>query len=291
MRELLVIDIKKNILLSRYSTMSIGGPADYLVIAKKISDIKEAIEWAQKEQLNFVVVGNGSNILFSDTGYRGLVIINRANKYLISGNEIYAESGAILSKLAQDTLEIGLEGLHFGFGIPGTIGGAVAGNAGALGCDISKSLISAEVLSDGKLTNWTNKMFQFGYRKSSLQKRKNIVILSVSFKLKVGNKEELTKNVMADLQRRKKCYLGRTCGSYFKNPKNISAGQLIDKLNLKGFRIGDAEVSTEHGNVIRNISFATSKDVLEIEHHIQKRVFEECNIRLKPEIMKVGFDN
>jgi len=275
--------------LSRYSTLGVGGPADFFVLVKTLEDLVEALDWARANTQTFVIIGGGSNILVSDTGFRGLVIINHANHFEINTDEIVAESGAVFCKLAKDTLDNGLLGLHFGAGIPGTVGGAIVGNAGALGFDISKTLVSAKIWNHGDIETWENADFGFSYRNSKLKNNPEFVLLSATFSLKTGNTKEALVLIREDRARRAGSYLGRTCGSYFKNPGNENAGKLIDSLGLKGYRVGGAEVSPLHANVIRNIGNAKAADILALEEYIQDKIYKKYNFRLEPEVVKIGF--
>ncbi len=284
-----MLEINNDIELARYSTLGVGGNADYLAITSTQDDLLAALNWADKEKVPFVIIGKGSNLLISDEGFRGLVIINRILGYEIIGDRVEVNSGECLSKVALETLKEGLLGLHFGAGIPGTIGGAVADNSGALGYDISETLVSARVWQDGVISTWENGDFTFSYRSSKLKGGKNTVILSAVFELTKGDTKSELQIIEEDKKRRLASYIGRTCGSYFKNPEGKSAGELIDSLGLKGFRQGGAEVSPEHANVLRNADSATANDFLILEETIIDKVREKYGIELETEVVKLGF--
>ena len=282
-------NVEEQVSLAKYSTLGVGGKTDFLVTASNVTDLVAALVWARSSKIPFVIIGGGSNVLISDEGFRGLVIINRAGKFKIDGMKVTADSGANFVKLATETIGLGLAGLHFGMGIPGSIGGAIAGNAGALGWDIARTLKTVRVWSDGEVKTYSNADLDFGYRASRIKGKNEIVILSAEFELTPGNKDEMEKLILDDCQRRAQSYLGRTCGSYFKNPEGgKTAGELIDKLGLKGYRMGGAEISPLHGNVIRNTDHATANDILELEKFITSEVKEEYNIDLVPEVVKIG---
>ena len=284
-----MINIEKDVKLSKFTTLGIGGPADFLVVVKTKTELIQALEWAEGKKLPFIVLGFGSNVLFADTGFRGLVILNRTGADSIVGKLITVESGANFGRVARETLSHGFVGLHFGAGIPGTVGGAVVGNASALGWDISKTLVSAEIWRHGKVEVWRNKDFNFKYRNSKLKGDYETVLLGATFKLEKVKTDLILKQIQNDKVRRSQSYVGKTCGSYFKNPDEKTSGELIDSLGLKGYRVGDAEVSPLHANVIRNVGEARAVDVLNLEKYIQEKVYNKYKIRLVPEVVKIGF--
>ncbi len=300
------INLKKDVILAPYTTYGIGGKADYFCVVKDRQSFLDSLDWAYKEGLTFFVIGGGSNVLIADSGVRGLVIINRANNYKITNDEVVAESGASLSKIAKETISLGLTGLDFAANIPGTIGGAVVGNAGAYGRSVSNSLISGEVWQAGEVKNLNNQDFDFSYRYSNVKNNPEKVLISARFSLCPGDKNEMEKALNEDKQKRA-VYSGKNCGSYFCNVNTSSLsenqlnklsnyivhdkvvlGKLFDDLGYKGKEVGDARISEKHANVILNTGNATAKDIIELEKEIMRSVFEEYGMVLIPEVTKIG---
>jgi len=281
--------VKKNILLKNYTTLRIGGRAKYFFIAKNREDLIKAILAAQKFKIPFFVLGSGSNVLISDKGFNGLVIKNEARNFEIKGEKIVAESGAILDKVIESAIRAGLAGLEKGSGIPGTIGGAVYGNAGSKKNEwsISKAIESVELLfSNGKIKKVGKKWLNFSYRESRLKKMKKApVILTVFLKLRKGNSQKLKKIRKEILKERiKRIPPGFSAGSVFKNCKNIPAGKLIEKCGLKGKKVGGVKVSEKHANFIINFKNGKASDVKKLIKLIKKEARKKFGISLKEEI-------
>lgn len=300
------ISIEKNVFLAPYTTYGIGGKADYFVVVKDKESLLEALNWALAEKIDFHVIGGGSNVLIADKGIRGVVILNRANNYSITGEKVSAESGASLLRVAKETMELGLSGLDFAAGIPGTVGGAVVGNAGAYGRSISDSLLSGEVWENGKVRVYSNHDFSFAYRYSNIKNNPEKVLITANFFLHKGNIDEM-KSSMKEDEKRRKAYAGKNCGSYFCNIKvedlnklqkeklskfivqdKLAVGKILDSLGMKGKKVGGAMVSMDHANVVLNTGTATAKDILDLEKEIMKAIFEEYGIVLIPEVTKIG---
>lgn len=284
-----MIEIKTNVGLSGYTTFGVGGKADWLVTVKTKEELLEALSYAREKKIKFVVIGGGSNVLISDDGFRGLTIINRATKREYVKDTVIAESGASLTKVASGSLDNGYLGFEFGIGIPGTIGGAVAGNVGTKIGNISDILVSAEVWHDGKISVVDGNSLDFDYRYSNIKGKSDFVILSAKFRLQEGDTSSAKEHVKDELKRRTSLYRGQTAGSYFKNPEEgKTAAELIDSLGLKGYHIGGAEVSTEHANVFRNAGGARAHDFYELEKNVTSKVLDRYGITLQPEVMKLG---
>jgi len=308
------MEIKKNVNLKNYSTFKIGGKAKYFVIAKNEDEIKKAILWAKKKKIPFFILGGGSNVLFSDEGFKGLVIKLRNTKYQIRNTKVTAEVGVPLQKLVAETAKKGLSGLENLAGIPGTLGGAIFGNAGAFGREIGDLVEEVKILKIEncklQIAKLKKKDCKFGYRDSIFKKRKNWIILEATLKLKKGNKKEIEEKIKEILRLRKeKQPLEFPCaGSVFKNvpvknlPKKIKekfkdkikngflpAGVLIDQAGFKGYQIGKAKVSEKHANFIVNLGKAKAKDVLSLIKTIKKKIKRKFGVKLEPEIQLIGF--
>jgi len=286
--------IQKNVSLAQYTTFKIGGKARYFFLSKSKIDLIKAISFAQKTKTPFFILGGGSNLLVSDKGYKGLVIKIQMPRILKKRlGIIYAETGAKLADLVKISLKEGLAGLEWAAGIPGaTIGGAIYGNAGAFGKSMKDIIEKVEVLDllNLKIKNFENKDCKFGYRESVFKRNKNLILLSATFKLKKGEKEEIKGLVEKYLKHRKTIQPLNypSAGSVFKNPtiknKSLKAGELIEKCGLKGKRIGQAEVSEQHANFIVNLGGAKEKDVKKLINLIKRKVKSKFGIVLKEEM-------
>lgn len=279
---------KKDVLLKNYSSFEIGGSAKYFFLAKSKKDLIDAISSAEKNSLPFFILGGGSNLLISDAGYNGLVIKMINKKYKIENEIAYAEAGVPLSFLAAETVKNNLFGLEWAVGIPGTIGGAVYGNAGAFGKSMEDIIKKVEVFDKKtkKIKFLKDKDCKFNYRRSVFKTNKNLIVLSVEMHLKSGNRKSIKEKMKEFLDYR----AGHqplnlpSVGSIFKNPEGFSAGELIEKCGLKGKKIGGAEISRKHANFIINLRNAKAKDVIKLINLIKKRVKNKFNINLEEEI-------
>lgn len=280
--------LKENVLLSKYSTFRIGGPAKYLIEASDPKDLKRAIEKALEIDLKFLVIGGGSNILFSSEGYDGMVIVfNSSNNFLIDNNLIEVNASVPLNYLVNKLDSY--TGLEWAIGIPGTLAGAINGNAGAFGGEISNSIkkVKALEVKDKKIIEreFSKEDCNFGYRNSIFKNNPNLIITSAILELEKGNTEEIKQKIKNNLSKRiLKQPKGFSVGSIFKNGDNFSAGELIEKAGLKGKQIGDAKIAEDHANFIINLGNATSDDVLSLIKIIKKEVEEKFLIKLEEEI-------
>jgi len=280
--------LKENVLLSKYSTFRIGGPAKYLIEVNNPKDLKRAIEKALELELKFIVIGGGSNILFSSKGYDGMVIVfNLSNEFLIDDNLIETSASIPLNYLVNKLDSY--TGLEWAVGIPGTLAGAINGNAGAFGGEISNLIKKVKALEVKDKTiierEFSKEDCNFGYRNSIFKNNPNLIIASAILELKKGNTEDIKDEIRNNLSKRiLKQPKGFSIGSIFKNGDNFSAGELIEKAGLKGSQIGEAKISEDHANFIINLGSATSDDVLSLIKIIKKEVEEKFLIKLEEEI-------
>lgn len=277
--------LKENEPLSEHTTFRIGGPARYFIEAKTIAELQAALNFAKGKKLKVLFLGKGSNALISDKGFNGLVIKLRLSRTGVSGESVVAESGVSVAQLVNLTAKKGLTGLEFLTGIPGTVGGAVAMNAG-----VGKFAIGDKIKRVwGLRKTFSKSECKFGYRRSIFQVGKYI-ITKVEFKLKKGNKAKIRATIKQMWQKRleKQPYDLPSAGSVFKNPKGKFAGQLIEEAGCKGLRVRGAEVSKMHANFIVNRGKARAKDVIQLMKAVQKKVKKAFGVTLEPEIKFVN---
>jgi UDP-N-acetylmuramate dehydrogenase len=291
--------IQKNISLAKHAAFKIGGPAKYFYIAKTKDELVKAIIAAKKNNLPFFILGGGSNLLVSDKGYNGLVINFQFSIFNFQKNKIFAGAGIKLINLVKTSAEKGLSGLEWATGIPGTIGGAIYGNAGAFGKSMKDIIESVEVfdVKTEKTKTLKKKDCKFNYKSSVFKKNKNLIILSAVIKLKKPavqaqeNRKEIKNKIQGFLNYRKENHPLNlpSVGSIFKNPKKFPAGYLIEKCGLKGKKIGGAQVSEKHANFILNTDGAKAKDIIKLINLIKKKVKKKFGIVLEEEIQFLGF--
>lgn len=278
--------------MSKHTTFRIGGPADYFVTPSEKEEIKAVVEVCRKEEIPFYIMGNGSNLLVGDKGYRGVIIqvFKKMNGIRTEGTKIYAQAGALLSKVSAAALDASLTGMEFASGIPGTLGGAVRMNAGAYGGEMKQVLVSAEVLTpEGEFLSIPLEELGMGYRTSVIAKN-DYVVIEAELELKSGKKEEI-KAQMDDLKSKrvtKQPLEFGSAGSTFKRPEGYFAGKLIEDAGLRGFRIGDAQVSEKHCGFVINRGNATAAEVVELMKAVEDTVEEKFGVRLEPEVKRLG---
>lgn len=285
--------VKENVSLAPYTSARIGGPADVLIVAESADELARIIKLLWKLDLEFIMLGGGSNVLVSDKGVRGVVVLNRAKGVRFHNGDqpsVTAESGVIFSNLANRCAAKGFSGLEWAATVPGTIGGAVYGNAGAFGGDMAASLISAELLTEDGRENFTLDQMGYGYRTSVLKRGElDAIVLSAELRLNNSTKEEATVKIEQFSAHRKSTQPpGASMGSMFKNPDGDYAGRLIDACDLKGTRIGNAEISPLHGNFFVNHASTKAADIFALIQLVQKTVKEKQGVDLELEVELVG---
>ncbi len=277
--------------MSRHTTFRVGGPAK-LLVTPRLSQIAEVILLCQREAVPYTIIGNGSNLLVSDKGLDGVVIeLGRPmSSVTIKGCRITAEAGAMLAKVSNMAAEAGLTGMEFASGIPGTIGGAVVMNAGAYGGEMSQVIDRVTVLTqDGEIKELTLAELELSYRHSCITAL-NYIVLSAVMILHEGNMQEIS-DMMQELreQRIEKQPLEYpSAGSTFKRPEGFFAGKLIMDAGLRGFSVGDAQVSEKHCGFVVNRGTASAADVVNLMNHIQQEVERRFGVVLEPEVRKLG---
>ena len=280
-------DVYENVDLSLYTTYKIKAIGKVLVVPNDIDCLKKLINYIKKNNLNYKILGNGSNLIFVNDFYDGILIkLDKFNSLSFNDCLIDVGAGYNLMKLALKCSMMGLSGLEFATGIPGSVGGSVYMNAGAYNSDISSVLVSAMILTpDLDVVKYENSDFDFSYRTSILQSSPGFVCLSAVFKLSHGNKDEIMELVN---NRRERRFSSQplefpSAGSVFRNPVDDYAGRLIEEIGYKGKRIGGAQVSEKHANFIINVGGATGNDVCSLINDIKKSVKEKYDIDLKVE--------
>ena len=288
------LEIKANAPLAKLTTFRVGGEAQWLALPKTFEQLKAAIAWGHEQSLPVTILGAGSNLLISDRGLPGLILCTRALRHTefdAATGRVTAAAGEPWSSLAWKAARNGLQGFEWTIGIPGTVGGAVVMNAGAHGGETADILVETEVLNpDGSLHVLKPKDLGYRYRTSDLQGSDRTVV-SATFQLSPGHLPEEVKAATAtDLKQRRTTqpYHLPNCGSVFRNPKPHSAGQLIEQAGLKGFQIGEAQISTLHANFIVNLGGAKAKDVLALIRHAQTVIRERNGVELETEVKIVG---
>jgi len=285
--------VQENISLAPYTSARIGGPADVLVTVNSADEFADAMKVIWDYGMPYTVLGSGSNLLVSDKGVRGVVVLDRAKEVIFEGGDqptVWCEAGVIFSNLANRCASKGLSGLEWAATVPGTVGGAAYGNAGAFGGDMSNNLIWADVLRGKTREKLSVEQMEYGYRTSVLKCGEiKAIVLSAMLRLKNSSKEEVSAKINEFSERRKSAQPpGASMGSMFKNPAGDHAGRLIEAADLKGTRIGNAEISTKHGNFFINHGETKAEDVRALIHLTQKTVSEKFGIQLELEVELIG---
>ena len=300
--------------LSRHTTSRIGGPADGLVEATSADELRDLVLLARRHQVPVFMLGGGANILVSDAGIRGLTILNKARRLeFLEGGRVRAESGVLLPTLARECIAHGLTGLEWAIGVPGTVGGAIVGNAGAHGRDTAADVKRVWILDpDDTVRVWGAEELEFEYRSSRIKRvwehggkaegekgrreegenetrNTQYVVLAAEYELAQGDRVALEQKAAEfNEYRRRTQPPGASMGSMFKNPPGDAAGRLIDAAGLKGTRIGNAEISKAHANFFVNLGGATASDVKALIDLARQRVKEQFGVELVLEIELIG---
>lgn len=308
------IRVERNVPLAPFSTFRIGGPADFYVTAVTPQEVAEAVEFSEQNKVPYYILGGGSNVLFSDKGFRGLVIHIKDGTISLEGSRLSAGAGASLGAVVRKAAEASLAGLERLAGIPGSFGGAVRGNAGAFGSEIGDRVVRVKVYDEktNLVREFSHDECQFTYRSSLFKLKPHLLIISAELTLESGNRGELEK-IMEDTvaKREAKHPQDALCaGSFFMNPvvtkeglrrefekdnltppkgDKLPAGWLIDHVGLRGARIGGAMVSMQHPNYILNTGKATAEEVIMLASMVKMRVRDELGIQLQEEVQYVGF--
>lgn len=285
--------VKENVLLAPYTSARIGGPADIFVTADSAVELARIVKLLWKQDMPFTILGGGSNVLVSDKGIRGAVVLNRARAVRFHNGDqpsVTVESGVIFSNLANRCASKGFGGIEWAATVPGTIGGAVYGNAGAFGGDMAGNLMCADLLTADGREKYSVERMGYGYR-TSVMKRGEVkgIVLAAELSLKNSSKEEATVNIQQFGAHRKATQPpGASMGSMFKNPPGDYAGRLIESAGLKGTRIGNAQISPVHGNFFINHGATRAEDIRALIQLVQKTVKEKLNAELELEIEVIG---
>lgn len=287
------LTVQKDVPLSGYTTLRVGGKADYLLTAETEDTICGVLRFLQEKGIPYLLMGNGSNLLVKDGGFRGVVVRFGKEFGTITKTDdgLYAQSGALMSLLSKAALDHGYTGLEFAQGIPGTVGGGVYMNAGAYGGEMSRVVKYVRLFDGKEIRNVPAEEMKFGYR-HSLAMDEQAVVLGAAFALEKGDKAEIEAKMKDFAQRRreKQPLEYPSAGSFFKRPAGYFAGALIEQSNLKGVSCGGAQVSEKHAGFLINTGHATAKDFLDLMHKVQTEVYKNFQVHLENEVRIVGND-
>lgn len=280
--------------MKNHTTFRVGGCARYLVEPKDAQQLSAVVRACREQDMPYYVVGNGSNLLVSDAGYDGVIIhlFKNMSDIRTEGRRIILQAGALLVRAAGAACREGLSGLEFASGIPGTVGGALVMNAGAYGGEMKDVVSQVSVLaSSGEIRNYTNEQMAFGYRRSRLAEETSIV-LEAELTLRPGKTEEIRARMDELKEQRvaKQPLEYASAGSTFQRPEGYFAGKLIEDAGLRGFRIGDAQVSEKHCGFVINRGNATASQIADVIREVQNRVYEHSGVRLQTEVRFLGWE-
>ena len=278
--------------MKRHTTFRIGGPADFFLLPSTVDEVRGILEICREEELPYFILGNGSNLLVSDKGYRGVIIqlYRNFSNISVEGNEICASSGALLSQIAAAARNASLTGFEFSGGIPGTLGGAVFMNAGAYGGELKDVLKEAVVMTEqGEILTLPVEKLDMGYRTSRIKKA-GYLVLEARLVLEQGDMDKI-RDITKDLTEKrvsKQPLKYPSAGSTFKRPEGYFAGKLIMDAGLRGYQVGDAQVSEKHCGFVINKGNATAADVLTLIENVREKVQEQFGVTLEPEVKFLG---
>ncbi|MBE5753735.1 MAG: UDP-N-acetylmuramate dehydrogenase [Clostridiales bacterium] len=275
--------------MKKHTSLGVGGNAEYFAYIDTLYGLNKLLVLAKEYKIPFKIIGNGTNILVADGGFEGLIIsLKGLNDVFFKRDFVKVMAGATIDKLSKFCIDHKLSGMEALSGIPATVGGAIVMNAGAFGNNISDHVVSVQTLCGGKIKTYDKSECKFGYRKSRFLGGKEVVI-SATFSFREGVREVISASVKNYAEIRKSMQpLGRSCGSVFKNPKDKTAGFLIECAGLKGQKIGGASISTVHGNFIMNEGKATANDVFLLINYIKDKIKKEFGITLTEEVELIG---
>ena len=278
--------------MSRHTTFRAGGPADFFVTPEKEGQVRKTLSLLKEAQVPRYIMGNGSNLLVGDRGYRGVIlqICKKMNRIRIQDTVIQAQAGALLSKIAAEAQAKGLTGFEFASGIPGSLGGAAMMNAGAYGGEMKQVLIQAQILNaSGEIEDVLAEEMELGYR-SSVFSRNGGVILSASIQLEPGDPSAIQSRMeeLKFLRTSKQPLEYPSAGSTFKRPEGYFAGKLIQDAGVRGFQVGGAQVSEKHCGFVINKDQATAMDIRSLMEQVSEKVYAQFGVRLEPEVKLIG---
>lgn len=285
-------DILEEEPMDRHTTFKVGGPAACFLQVSSAEQLAATTKYLNQTGQEYFVLGNGSNLLVSDKGYQGVIlqIGQKMSEVSEEGTLVRAQAGATMAKAARAAMELGLEGLEFASGIPGTVGGGAVMNAGAYGGEMKQVVETVTVLApDGSIMVLNNGDMEFGYRTSAIKNR-GFIVLEVAFRLREGDREAVKSRMeeLAAKRREKQPLSYPSAGSTFKRPEGHFAGKLIMDAGLRGRRLGGAQVSEKHCGFLVNAGGATAQDIYDLMEEIKERVYNAFEVRLEPEVILLG---
>ena len=285
--------LRREVVLAQHCAYTVGGPAELLYEATSTQALRHAVTVARELAVPLTVLGQATNVLVSDAGVRGLVVLARNAHVRLDGELLTAGAGAVCAPVIAGLAEQGLAGLEFAGNIPGSFGGAVVGNAGAYGACVADALVSCELLIGGEQRTTRPDDLGFEYRSSALKRGLDAVVLEATFALHGAERSRLLGEIARDAERRRRKHPLEwgSCGSYFKNPsRDLPAARLIEQAGLKGLTVGRAQVSEKHANFLVALPGATAADIRVLADEVKRRVLEESGVRLVEEVRLLGCD-